>query len=272
MAASISYPHPVLGNADDVTVGKIDPEVTYRAADELVEIDIGNLTTSNPTLDSMLKTSGASWGVQIQCARTYLRAEFQTTENFLRVKFPGHDLRGRVDIEIVLFAAKTISGYSPTGAHRDYGNTTFDLETGSLLGVGPALSFDVDKQFDPLRAPVSSIMRIRKGEHSQGPFRLALEDEFVEILLSEADWNQYAGIRDRVPAVIHISLVLPALAEALRRVNDFVGRRWADRLLAIVETREVDPAQPLEAAQSLLQSPLTRAFGELNAELDKGVV
>lgn len=271
MAASISYPHPVLGNADDVTIGSIEPEVNFRAADEIVELDIRNLITSNPTLDPMLADTRASWGVRIQCARTYLRTEYQTTEQTLHVKLDGHDLEGRVEVEIVLFAAKAISRYLPAGAHADYATATFDLEPGAVLGIGPAFSFDVGKQFDPLRAPVASIMRVSKGEHSQGPFRLALEDEFVEIILSEADWVHYAGIKDRVPGVLHVSLVLPALAEALRRMVEFAGRRWADRLLAIVEAREVSVVQPLEAAQVLLQAPLTRAFDELNAELDRVV-
>jgi hypothetical protein len=36
-----------------------------------------------------------------------------------------------------------------------------------------------------------------------------------------------------------------------------------------VEARQVNVGQPLEAAQLLLQQPLTRAFDELNAELDR---
>jgi hypothetical protein len=269
MATSVSYPHPVLGNGDDIAVGKIEPEVTFRAADEIVELDVRNLVTSNPTLDPMLADGRASWGIRVQCARTYMRSEFRTANRDHQIKFDGHDLDGRVEVDVVLFAAKVIAGYQPAGAHPDYGTASFDLEPGEVLGVGPAFSFDVDKQFDPLRAPVASIMRVSKGEHPDGPFRMALEDEFVEIILSQEDWAHYAGVKDRVPGVLHVSLVLPALAEALRRMGEFAGRRWADRLRAIVEARQVNVGQPLEAAQLLLQQPLTRAFDELNAELDR---
>ncbi len=271
MATSVSYPHPVLGNGDDVTSGKIEPELTFRATEEIVEIDVRNLTTGNATLDGMLADGRASWAIRVQCARTYLRREASTSGSERRITFEGHELWGRVEVEIMLYAAKAVAAYLPDGAHPDYGTATFDLEPGAVLGIGPTFAFEVDKQFDPLRAPVASIMRVSKGDHADGPFRLALEDEFVEIILSQEDWAHYAGVKERVPGVLHVSLVLPALAEALRRMTDFSGLTWADRLRAIVEAREVNVGQPLEAAQILLQEPLSRAFDELNAELDREV-
>jgi len=269
MPTAVSYPHPVLGNADDVTVGTINPEVTFRATDEIVELNVRNLTTANPTFDTLLAAGSASWAIRVQCARTYFRTEFTTAAQDRDITLNGHDLEGRVDVEITLIAAKAISAHLPTGTHPDYGPTSFDLEPGEVLGIGPAFSFEIDKQFDPLRAPVASFMRISKGEHADGPFRLALEGDFVEVILSQADWTRYAGVKDRVPGVLHVALVLPALSEALRRIAEFSGRRWADRLRAIVEARDVDTTHPLDAAQILLQDPLTRAFDELNAALDR---
>lgn len=271
MTVAISYPHPVLGNEDDVAVGRINPEVSFRVTDEIVELSIRNLVTANPTLDSLLAAGNASWAIRVQCARTYFRSEFTTHAQSGDITLPGQDLEGRVDIEITLFAAKAVPGYLPAGAHPDYRARTFDLESGEVLGVGPAFSFEIDKQFDPLRAPVSSIMRISKGEHADGPFRLVLEDEFIEVVLSQEDWRRYAGVRDRAPAVLHVAIVMPALVEALPRLTEFAGRRWADRLRGIVEAREVDTSRPIEAAQILLQEPLTRAFDELNLVLDREV-
>jgi len=271
VASAVSYPHPVLGNRDDVAIGKIDPDVTYRVTDEVVTIDVRNLVTSNPTLDDLLSTGHASWGIRVQCARTYFRREFLTRANTCTITLDGHELEGRVDIDITLLASQPVPGYSPTGAHSDYGTTTFNLDRGEVLGVGPAFSFEIDKQFDPLRAPVASIMRISKGDHEVGPFRLVLEDEFIEIVLSQQDWARYAGVKDRVPGVLHVALVLPALLEGLRRLGEFAGRRWADRLRAIAEARDTDVSQPLAAAQVLLQQPLTRAFDELNVVLDREI-
>jgi hypothetical protein len=107
--------------------------------------------------------------IRVQCARTYYRREFATSGPNCVLTFSGEDLQGRVDVDISLFAAKNLPAYAPPGAHSDYGATAFALNRAEVLGIGPAFSFEVDKQFDPLRAPVSSIMRIRQGDHSEGP-------------------------------------------------------------------------------------------------------
>ena len=270
MAPSISYPHPVLGNADDVGSGKIEPDVSFVLSEELVEISLDKLRTGNETLDAMLGDGRATWSIRVQCARTYFRAEYRSSSSSHRVRLAGHELEGRVEIEVMLFATEPLSAYLPAGAHEDYGGDTFDLKVGEVLGIGPTFTFDVEKQWDPLKAPVSSIMRVSKGEHPTGPFRLALEDNYIEVLLSQEDWEQYAGVKERVPGVIHSALVLPALAEAVLRMPDHGGKRWADRLRAISEQhQEIDTTKPLEAAQLLLRGPLARTFRELNTALDR---
>ncbi|MFY0562485.1 hypothetical protein ACN28E_01475 [Archangium lansingense] len=269
MAPSISYPHPVLGNADDVGSGKIEPEVSFTASEELVEIILDKLRTGNETLDTMLGDGRATWSIRVQCARTYFRAEYQTSNSAHRVRLAGHELEGRVEIEVMLFATVPLSAYLPAGAHQDYGGDTFDLKVGEVLGIGPTFTFNVDKQWDPLKAPVASIMRISKGEHPKGPFIVALEDNYIELLLSHEDWDQYAGVKERVPGIIHSALVLPALAEAVPRISEYAGKIWADRLRAISEHRGIDTTKPLQAAQILLQDPLARTFREINTELDR---
>lgn len=270
MAPSISYPHPVLGNADDVGSGKIEPDVSFTLSEELVEITFDKLRTGNKTLDAMLGDGRATWSLRVQCARTYFRTEYRTSDSTHRVRLAGHELEGRVEVEVMLFATVAIPAYLPDGAHPDYGGETFDLKVGEILGIGPTLTFDVEKQWDPLKAPVASIMRISKGEFPNGPFIVALEDDYIEILLSHEDWEQYAGVKERVPGVIHSALVLPALAEAVRYMGEHGGKRWADRLRAISEQhQELDIKKPLQAAQILLRGPLTRAFRELNTALDR---
>jgi len=269
MAPSISYPHPVLGNADDVASGRIDPEISYTISDELVEIALETLRTGNETLDTMLGDGRAIWSIRVQCARTYFRTEYRTPDSSYRVRIPGNDLEGRVEVEIMLYATSPLSAYLPATAHPDYSDASFDLKVGEILGIGSKYAFIVEKQWDPLKAPVASIMRISKGDFSTGPFRIVLEDSYIEILLSHEDWDHYAGVKERVPEVIHSVLVLPALTEALRCMSAHDGKTWAGRLQTICDAQEIDPSDPLPAAQKLLQAPLTRAFRKLNTALDQ---
>ncbi len=274
MSLSVSYPNPVLGNADDVTVGTIDPAVSFTVTDEAVQLDLTNLSTSNATLDEMLRAGRAAWAIRVQCARTYFRSEFQTSDRAHRLTFRGDDLDGRVDVEIALFAASSVGGYSPEGLHSDYGEAVFDLQVGAVIGVGPVFSFDVDKEFDPLRAPVSSLMRLTQGDFETGPFRLDLGGELLEVFLSKEDYARLGAIKDKVPGVLHAALVLPVLTEALTRLassngSEFAGQRWADRLLAIVEGKAAELTEAIGKAQAILEGPLSRAFGEIEAVLER---
>jgi len=264
----LAFPHPVLGNGNDIALGQVEPAIDYEASDELVVLSVSGLKTDNPSLDDLVANGQAHWSVRIQCARTYFRREFTTGDAKVRFTLEGHELDGRVDVDVTLVAARAISGYRPDGVHGDFGSTAFDIEPGEVLAVGPSYNFHIDKQFDPLRAPVSSFMRIAPGEDDEGPFRVDYDDDYLTILLSKKDWEMYGGVKERTPGVVHIGLVLPVLASALRAIDEYRGKRWSDRLFAIVQEKGLDLSDPLRASQQLLQNPVARAFHELNARMD----
>ncbi len=152
----------------------------------------------------------------------------------------------------------------------DYGDEKFHLRTGEVIGIGPTFRFLVDKVYDPLKAPVSSLVRITEGEHKDGPFMLTLDDDLIIVRLSKSDWHEYAGIRDRVPTIVHSAIVLPALAEAIRKINEHMDTLWGGRLKDLLESNKIDEGAPLAAAQEILARPVTRTFNEVNATLDRG--
>lgn len=268
----LAFPHPVLGNGDDIAVGQVEPEIVYQANVEDVDLTVSGLKTGNPTLDDLIAKRQAHWSVRIQCARTYFRRELTTRDQRVAFRLDGSDLDGRIDVDVTLVAATAVSGYRPVGVHDDFGSTAFDIGPGDVLAVGPSFNFLIDKQFDPLRAPVSSFMRIGPGEEEIGPFRIDYDADLLTILLSKKDWDLYGLIKVRAPGVVHIGLVLPVLASALGKISagveDYRGKRWWDRLSAIVQEKGLDLSDPLKTAQELLQNPVTRAFGELHSRFD----
>jgi hypothetical protein len=116
---------------------------------------------------------------------------------------------------------------------------------------------------------VSSLVRITFGSHVDGPFEVTLDDELITIRLSKADWQEYAGIRDRAPTIVHSSIILPVLAEAIRTIDQNIDTLWGGRLKEILATKGIDQKSPLAAAQQVLASPISRMFNEVNINLDK---
>ena len=269
-ASSISYPHPVLGNGDDISIGEISPIVSYEISDEAIHLNVDQLTSGHSYIDQMVQNGDALWHLRIQCSRTYMRENFSINDNSFEVRLQGEDYEGMVDVEISVVARKDIADYQPEGIHDDYEDEKFQLRAGEVIGIGPTFRFLVDKVYDPLKAPVSSLVRITEGEHKDGPFTLTLDDDLIIVRLSKSDWHEYAGIRDRVPPVVHSAIVLPALAEAIRKIYEHTDSLWGGRLKDLLEASNIDEGAPLAAAQEILASPVTRTINDVNAILDRG--
>lgn len=269
--SNISFPHPVLGNGDDISQGVISPEIRYKITDEAIRIEVTSMHTGHPDFDRMIDEDEAVWHLRVQCPRTYMRKDFFASTSSYEIQLNGVDFEGVVTIEISLVTKIPLSDYRPYGLHEDYGAETFSLQSGEVIGIGSRYQFLVDKIYDPLKAPVSSIIRVEEGEHGEGPFKVLLDSDLIMILLSKADYKEYAGITDRVPTVIHSALVLPVLAEAIRKLDEFEDTTmWGGRLKDLLDARAIDTEYPLQAAQEVLSSPIARTFREVNTRLDKG--
>lgn len=266
-----SYPHPVLGNQDDVTIG--DPtqafsNADYSISDEKVTITLRGLRTDNPTIDQLVMQKKAHWVARLQCAGTYFRMSKTTCEQMLEWNLDGRELSGNCRLEVEVCARQVIDGYRPEGVHDDYGDCTFLLEPGAIIAIGGSARFNVDKEFDPLKAAVGSIMKVRKGEHETGAFRVDLTGPLIEVELSKQDWDRYHAAKQHVPGLLHATLVLPALMMALekREHPDYKGLTWPERLTVIVdsllETGGVLAQEPVELAQALLRCPFSRGIDE----------
>ena len=268
-ANNISYPHPVLGNGDDIAIGNVSPDVEYEISDEVIHLSIENLATGHSEIDDMVEANLACWHLRIQCSRTYMRQSFLLGSGEQKITLNGQDYEGLVSIDISIVARKDIPAYQPSGIHADYENAEFSLRPGELIAVGPTYQVHIDKVYDPLKAPVASLVRITEGDHKEGPLEVTLDDDLITIRLSKTDWNEYAGIRDRAPSVIHSSIIFPVLMEAIRTVDQYSDTLWGGRIKEILGKEGIDQSLPFIGAQKILASPVSRTFGELNVKLDR---
>lgn len=269
-ANTISYPYPVLGNGDDIAAEINVPGIEYTITDEAIQLTARNLSTGHETIDELVEKGFASWQIRLNCARTYMRENFITAGPEWTTNLAGPDYEGSVRLEVQVIAVRDIKNYVPAGAHEDYDDAKFHIKSGDLLAICPDYSFHVDKVYDPLKAPVASLLRVIEGEHKHGPFQLVLDDDLIFVKLSKTDWKEYAGIRDRVPALLHSTIVLSVMAAAISELNKYESTLWAGRIRDVLLKKDINTDYPLMAAQELLDSPLTRTFDEVNVKLDKG--
>ncbi len=267
-----SYPHPVLGNGDDIQ-GTFKVDFTYELGRDSVSLN-PIFTLSNKTLESLIKKGKASFVAEAECRSTFFRDSFATGNNIEKFTIPSRLLRERVSVGFFICANEDIKNYKPDGCHPDYQGMPFDVEKGDVLAVGGNCEFIAEKDFDPLRPPVSSFMSIREGRCHEGPIEIDYTSDKITIELSKSDWQNYINIRNQKVAegTLHASVVLPVLIDAIYKVkegsSDYADQNWFGRLDAILVAKGLRSKEPFEAAQKILDNPSARNFQSISSMLE----
>lgn len=263
---AVTFPHPVVGLGDDVA-GELRcnaPQLDFGVDNTTLSVDGFEMT--NPTIAEFIRQEVAAFTVRVSCGATYYRESITSQGPSLQHILPSARLNGEVEIQVRVCARKKIDSYRPEGLHPDYGERTFVLQAGDVLALGDEFAVRADKQFDPLAADISSIMRVVCGAFDKGPFKVKFPSAQILIELSTEDYKRYGLASNTAPGVLHSALVLPVLAEAITYIRgpsaqDDEGALWYRRMKAMLEARRIDDDESaLTAAQKLLDAPFSRAL------------
>ncbi len=271
-ATSKSFPFPVLGNEDDIK-GLFKPVMRYTLEPNAVVIEC-EFELSNSTIEQLIADKKAGYFVQVECGNTFYRRTFVTQEPKLKLEIEAGDLRDKVDVSFCVCATADIPDYSPDGIHPDLAGDPTAVETSDVLADGGTGSFMADKTFDPLKAPVSSFMKIKEAKEKSAPMTIDYGGDQILIKLSKDDYKNYVYARKYAVSTLHSTLVLPALVDALyviNKDNTYEGSPWFSRIKQICRERDIDISDPLTAAQRLLGKPVERGLKEVrNLSSDNG--
>jgi len=272
MSANIkSYPFPVLGNEDDLA-GSFMPHMTYTLEPNKAIINC-SFNLDNVTIENLISEGKAKFFIQAECSATFFRRTYSTSASETRIEIDSGDVRDRVTVSFYICAIEGITDYDPEGTHPDLAGETSDVEAGDVLAVGGIGWFMADKTFDPLKAPVSSFMKIKEGSPKSGPLTIEYDSDSILIVLSKDDFRNYKYARKYAVSSIHASLVFPALVDALHVMrahkNEYSDSVWFGRIEQICLERKINIDEPIEAAQRLLGEPVMRALDELKKRISE---
>jgi hypothetical protein len=269
-ASTKSYPFPVLGNLDDIA-GQFNPTLRYSLEPNKVVVE-SDFNLENSTIENLVSQKSATYLVQVECGSTFYRNVFVTSDNKIRIEIDAQDLRDKVDVSFAVVATKDIPNYDPEGIHPDLAGEPSYVEKGDVLADGGTGWFTADKTFDPLKAPVSSFMKIQEGTKKTGPMEIDYGDDHILIKLAKNDFENYKFTRKYATSVLHSSLVLPALIDVLYTMNnkqsDYSDQPWFSRIQQICRERSINLDEPLMAAQQLLGQPIDRSLSQVQQIMD----
>jgi hypothetical protein len=266
-----SYPHPVVGNLDDVPGAAFQATVEMSADKDNIYLDV-NIQNSSATIRHLLEMARAVYAVHVECTNTLFRRVFEFREESKRIAVRADQLNDMVEINVFAVATQDASGYAVDKAHPDYEGSVFDVKKADILAVGEGRSFVVESSFDVL-GRIGSIMQIdRTAENGDLPMRIDFDGEKIRIILSNEDFKAYKLMRhdEALSSVLTTAIVVPALLETLHYIDSADGGEDAEALEAFrwyrVLTRRIeelglkDEPDKLTQAQKLLELPLKRAL------------
>jgi hypothetical protein len=259
-----SFPYPVLGNGDDID-GEFSFTLDYTLEPKEVILDL-HFTLFHETIQQLVAEDKARFIVEVSCKATFFREVFESKGNYATFTVAASDLRGQVAVSAFICTTVDVAGYDPANVHPDLSGGVTDLAAGELLADGGTGSFVAEKDFDPMRAPISSFMRIREGSARTGPALIEYQNEKILIQLAKDDYAAYQTLRgwDGVSGILHAAVVLPVLIDTLHLMQsstrEYQDYEWYGRIQQICNQKQLNMSEPLESAQKLLALPLTRSF------------
>ena len=268
--SSRSFPHPVVGNADDVPESEFQATLDF-ALDKTNVYLTATVRCSSRTLLKMIAKGTACYTLHVECSNTLFRKTFDFATETHREIIPVTQLNDWVEVNAFVRAKLALPKYAVEGAHDDYGEATFPVAPGDILAVGDGRAFRVIQDVDPLKK-IGALMVVVKSPHSgDHPMEADFAEDKIRISLCEGDYKTYEQLKSVPKLTSHLTttLVLPVLVEAIRLLadsDDPPTGKWADLLQRQLDALGLaENANALDKAQKLLDLPIKRALASANS-------
>jgi hypothetical protein len=258
-----SYPHPVVGNRDDVPGAAFQAAVEMTTDKQAIYLD-ATINCSSKTINDLIKKKDARFVMHVECSNTLYRKAFEFDGANYRAQIPIDNLNDAVEVNVFARATRGISGYRVDAANEDYGNVSFELDKGDILAVADGSLFYLDAPFDAL-SPIGSIMQIQ-ASHEEGdrPMQVEYNAPKIIIYLSKQDFSDYNLLKNmEISVALTTTIVLPVLIQAIdmARENEDDDLRWVRALKRRIELLQLNiEDDSLELAQKILELPVKRTL------------
>lgn len=262
-----SFPHPVLGNRDDVPGAAFQATIEMSTDRQSVYLQT-DTACSCDALNQLLLEGMATRVLHVECSNTLFRKAYEFREQQHRVSIPADSLNDAVEVNVFVRAADRIRDYVIPEAHSDYGGAVFDVRRGDILAIGEGQVFHIESSFDSL-SRIGSIMQISESpKDGDLPMEPTFDQDKIVIFLSKSDFADYKILKlnATVRGPLTTTIVLPVLVEALHILKEEAdgiddARRWVRALSRRLESLNMSvEMQPLHLAQRLLELPVKRAL------------
>lgn len=277
------FPYPILGEGyDDYRNSYLKDNVERETLGNKIILNI-NIETNNEEIKKLIEDDYCSYACHLECPATSYRKVIRSKENHIELKIEDKDICGKLQIAIFIVVEKSIDNYTNCDLNEDYDGVFFDFDKGNIIGIGGQYEIQIDKCNDEL-GKIPSIFSIikRKEKEKHRDFYINLNNDKIQLLLSEEDYNNYRKIYDvnKFEPIIHSIIILPALIFVFEELSKgeldaFAEYRWfrglkksLARYKVVLNEELLRREDALKLAQMVLDLPVSRALGALCLDED----
>ena len=272
------YPHPVLSSVSDDYKTSITFSCDVKKGIRELVFTMDSQIDDKGILD-LITNGKAEYAYHIECPLTSFRLMIRSEIPLVTRHIPERDLNGQVAVCCFVVAKEDLVGYSNPNFNSDYAGLSFDIDRGSILGIGGQCNITVTKEIDDL-AKIPSIFSIcRSADDSDESMKINVDSDKIAIILNSTNFQSYKVMisMPTMISVFHSMIIMPALIyvfEMLRRegVDEYSNRRWCQGIRKALERSDVQlSAETLEnipsfeLAQKILDLPVNRALRDISS-------
>jgi hypothetical protein len=267
-----TFPYPVLRPfSDDYIDVEFQTNVDFTSNDGLVTANI-SYRVSSPELIEQIKIGNAKFVSIVSCRETYFRDVLTSETKQIVKNFDVGNLRGEVKVDSYIIAIKKIPSFSSPDINPEFGRDSFAFTPGDVLAQDETAVFYIDRD---LFKPVTSVFDLVKNpEYSEGEWRINLDDDHIQIVVSTAMKESIDNARNSttMKVILLNSIYFSAAVHAIQRLkeygSDYEEKKWGRVFYRQIHNNGLDlvSTDAYVLAQKLMKHPLK----VLNAYVLKG--
>lgn len=286
---SVSFPHPVLGNRDDVEGELAILETsTFALQSEVVHVTL-DIHLEQTGLKAKLASGESRWIVTVDCQRTVFRRGFiidhsEGPDGQARLEFEIErgDIADKVTFVVEIIAASVLENYSSDGFHADYSGFGFRIDPAQILGQSAPAVIQVDQDWDPLNPPTSSFLRIDRAPTGLAQkLHVSFDSDEIIVTVNGALFDSIEQLPTMLREKFAIStVVMPALVYVLTQTSgtwpegdnsriELEKLRWFGGIRSKLESLQMSDADPIEQAYRILEAAPERLSQQISTVADQ---